>query len=75
MVSLSVFKITTYLYWRRGMSDEDGPIVAAAVYKELCAKDTITADDIAYALDSAVGELRARNAGPDRWAPFVHIGA
>jgi hypothetical protein len=62
--------------WSRGMSDENGPFVAAAVYRELCAKNTITADDIAYAsLDTAVGELRAQNVGPDRWALFVHIGA
>lgn len=57
------------------MSDEDGPIVAEAVYRELCSKGTITADDIAYALDTAVGELRALHPRPDRWAPFVHIGA
>jgi hypothetical protein len=57
------------------MRDDDGPIVAAAVYSDLCRKATIDADDIPYALDAAVQELRKRNVSPGRWAPFVHFGA
>jgi hypothetical protein len=57
------------------MRDDDGPVVAAAVYDYLCRKAVIDADDIPYALDAAVQELRKREASPDRWAPFVHFGA
>lgn len=34
----------------------------------------IDADSVAYALDKAVGELRASGVAPQRWAPFVHLG-
>jgi hypothetical protein len=55
------------------MSDADGPEIARAVYKRLFEKDVIDLDDIAYALDEAVAELRG-NAPATRWASLVHVG-
>lgn len=58
--------------------DEDGPIVADAVYDHLSAKgrDAIDATDAAYALHMAIQRLRERS--PKRsylsWLPYVHIG-
>jgi hypothetical protein len=59
----------------RGISDADGPIVTRIVYQELAKKTVVNADDIAYALDAGVAELRRMNVPFDRWAPFVHYGA
>lgn len=58
-----------------GMNDMDGPTVAGTLYRELVARDVISIDDAAYALDAAVWELRKEGAGVERWAPFVHYGA
>jgi hypothetical protein len=57
------------------MNDRDGPFVARHFYEKLFENKTIGADDIPYALDYAVTELRKTGAAPDRWATFVHIGA
>jgi CHAT domain-containing protein len=59
----------------RAISDLDGPKVAKRFYEELLSKDTIDSDTVAYALDSAVRELRDSNVSPERWAPFIHMGA
>jgi hypothetical protein len=59
----------------RAISDVDGPKVAKWFYEELLAKEEIDADSVAYALDSSVGKLRASGVSPDRWAPFIHMGA
>jgi hypothetical protein len=57
------------------MNDADGPVVAQAVYKILCSAPKIDADDIAYALDAALEELRKGGVSPSRWGAFVHYGA
>jgi hypothetical protein len=59
----------------RAISDVDGPKVAKWFYEELLAKEVVDADSVAYALDSAVGKLRNSGISPDRWAPFIHMGA
>jgi CHAT domain-containing protein len=59
----------------RVMNDEDGPELAKWFYEELLASETIDADAVAYALDSAVQKLQAKEPSPNRWAQFVHIGA
>jgi hypothetical protein len=59
----------------RAISDVDGPKVAKWFYEELLAKEVVNADLVAYALDSAVGKLRNSGAPPERWAPFIHMGA
>jgi hypothetical protein len=59
----------------RAISDADGPKVAQWFYEELFAKEVVDADSVAYALDSAVGKLRNSGVSPDRWAPFLHMGA
>jgi hypothetical protein len=59
----------------RAISDVDGPKVAKWFYEELLAKEVVNADLVAYALDSAVGKLRDSGASPERWAPFIHMGA
>lgn len=59
----------------RGISDTDGPTVVRVVYQELAKKTVVDADDIAYALDAGVAELRHLNVPFDPWAPFVHYGA
>jgi hypothetical protein len=56
------------------MSDQDGPTAATSVYRSLFESDYLDLDDIAYALDDAIGELRTSGAPSTRWAPFVHIG-
>jgi hypothetical protein len=60
---------------RRSMQDEDGPVVAERVYAALCRNDGLDPNDIPYALDEAVQELRKLGLPVLRWAPFVHIGA
>jgi hypothetical protein len=57
------------------MSDEDGPQVAKLFYERLFAKDQISLDDIPYALDYAVRELRRSGVPPERWATFIQMGA
>jgi hypothetical protein len=59
----------------RAMADDDGPKVAQWFYEELLSKEVINTDSVAYALDVAVGKLRATGVSPYRWAPFVHMSA
>jgi hypothetical protein len=59
----------------RAMNDADGPQIAKLFYEKLFSEDIITLDSVPYALDHAVSELRASGVPPERWAPFVHIGA
>jgi hypothetical protein len=59
----------------RAITDIDGPKVSKWFYEELLAKEVVNADSVAYALDSAVGKLRASGVSPERWAPFIHMGA
>jgi hypothetical protein len=58
------------------MEDVDGPMIAASVYKRLFdgCSDLLQPDDIAYALDEAVQELRKSHPEPSRWATYVHLG-
>jgi hypothetical protein len=62
---------------RRAMSDEDGPNVAAYVYRDLLLNEEKAFDleDIPYVLDDAVQMLRQQNVPAHRWATFIHIGA
>jgi hypothetical protein len=57
------------------MSDIDGPWVAQRVYESILSKETFELEDIPYALDDAVRELRERGASAYRWATFMHMGA
>jgi hypothetical protein len=59
----------------RAICDADGPTVAKWFYEELFAKEVVDADSVAYALDSAAGKLRDSGVSPERWAPFIHMGA
>jgi hypothetical protein len=59
----------------RAISDVDGPKVSKWFYEELLANEVVDADCVAHALDSAVGKLRSSGVSPDRWAPFIHMGA
>jgi hypothetical protein len=56
------------------MADSDGPDVAHWVYQALFRRGELDLDDIAYALDEAVTELRSKGASASRWAPFIHLG-
>jgi hypothetical protein len=39
-------------------------------------KGVVDADSVPYALDCAVGRLRSDpKVAPDRWVPFIHMGA
>jgi hypothetical protein len=60
---------------RRAICDVDGPKVAKLFYEELFAREVITVDSVAYALDAAVSKLRDSGLPADRWAPFIHMGA
>lgn len=68
------FKSVIGTMW--SMSDVDGPVVARRVYAQLFAGDSefLDPDAIPYALDAAVGQLRAKGLHPSRWAPYVHLG-
>jgi hypothetical protein len=57
------------------MCDTDGPQVAKLFYERLFSKPEITLEDIPYALDYAVDELRKTGVPPERWATFIHMGA
>lgn len=57
------------------MGDKDGPLVARIVYEEMWKGDTLDPDDIPFALDRAVRELRRGGVPASRWAPFIHMGA
>jgi CHAT domain-containing protein len=58
----------------RLMHDTDGPKIARRVYEGLFARDQLDLDDIPYALDEAVRELRCSGVISARWALFVHLG-
>jgi hypothetical protein len=57
------------------MNDQDGPSMAKQFYESLFAVDKITTEDIPYAMDYAVTELRKAGASTERWATFIHMGA
>jgi hypothetical protein len=59
----------------RAISDTEGPKVAKWFYEELLSKEEVNANSVAYALDAAVGKLRASGVSADLWAPFIHMGA
>jgi hypothetical protein len=73
---------TTHRLWQdvvliqyRSISDEDGPKVAKWIYQELFAADTLDADTVAYALDTAISKLRKEpKMTVERWTPFMHMG-
>ncbi|KAJ7202156.1 CHAT domain-containing protein [Mycena pura] len=57
------------------MQDQDGPLVAKAVYSYLFRNGRQPqATDAAEALYLAVKELRERNVSYERWVPFIHMG-
>jgi hypothetical protein len=59
------------------MEDVDGPMIARHLYGALFQgneKTQLDSDDVAYALDSAVEQLRRKHSEPIRWACYVHIG-
>jgi hypothetical protein len=58
------------------MKDVDGPMIAERVYRDIFAGDSeyIDPDDVPYALDAAVQQLRHNYPDPSRWAPYVHLG-
>jgi hypothetical protein len=58
------------------MADVDGPMVSESVYKKIfgSCSELIDPDDVAYALDAAVQELRLIQPDPSRWAPYIHFG-
>lgn len=58
------------------MSDVDGPHVAGHIYRRIFSEggQTLDPDDIPYALDEAIEELRSQNVPPSRWATFIHLG-
>jgi hypothetical protein len=57
------------------MRDDDGPAIAESFYGKLFEKEKFSNDDIAYALDHAVRDLRSKGVPPEGWATFMHVGA
>ncbi|EIN06321.1 hypothetical protein PUNSTDRAFT_137098 [Punctularia strigosozonata HHB-11173 SS5] len=70
----SGFKSVIATLW--SMEDMDGPIIAKVVYETIFGGESemINPDDVAYALDTAVQQLRKKNIDPSRWASFIHLG-
>jgi hypothetical protein len=60
------------------MRDLEGPQVAESIYTALFRDgddaEFLDPDDVPYALDKAVGKLRASGLDPSFWATYVHIG-
>jgi CHAT domain-containing protein len=57
------------------MNDEDGPLVAEAVYSHLFRDGrNPQASEAAEALHLAVKELKKRKVPYERWIPFIHMG-
>jgi hypothetical protein len=56
------------------MHDEDGPKIAQRFYEVLFEKDSLDLDDVPYALDDAVQDLRIAGMPDSRWALFTHMG-
>jgi hypothetical protein len=58
------------------MGDIDGPIITEKVYQDIFSgkAEQFDPDDVPYALDAAVQELRARGLHPSRWATYIHLG-
>jgi hypothetical protein len=56
------------------MHDEDGPKLARWFYEALFRQEALSLDDIAYALDEAVQDLRNQGVPAQRWALFMHMG-
>jgi hypothetical protein len=75
VVRWTVPKDESGLITSRAIADDDGPMVAEWFYEELLSKEVVDAVSVAYALDIAVGKLRATGVAPYRWAPFIHMGA
>jgi hypothetical protein len=57
------------------MTDVDGPIMAASIYKTLFQEEVFNLGAVPYALDDAVRRLREQKVDASRWAVFVHMGA
>jgi CHAT domain-containing protein len=74
-VAISIQLSACLLTTSRAISDVDGPEVAKWFYEELFTKEVVDADSVACALDVAVDKLRNSGVGPQRWAPFIHMGA
>ncbi|EIN06443.1 hypothetical protein PUNSTDRAFT_136302 [Punctularia strigosozonata HHB-11173 SS5] len=70
------FKSVIATLW--SMEDIDGPLVAKSVYEQLFKHDVdsefLEPDDVAYALDEAIRQLRSVHPEPSRWAPYIHMG-
>jgi hypothetical protein len=56
------------------LNDADGPKVAHTVYDTLFKKDHLDLDDVPYAIDDAVQNLRSTGVESSRWALFMHMG-
>lgn len=59
------------------MDDQDGPMVAEHVYREVLENSpdsAFHADRIAFALDKAARMLREDGVHWTRWATYVHVG-
>jgi hypothetical protein len=59
------------------MYDLDGPTVITKIYKELFKDEpgaTLDPNDVPYALDAILAELRAAGLHFTRWAPYIHVG-
>ncbi len=57
------------------MYDRDGPEIVKDFYSKLMSPELGKYTDAAAALHHAIRMCRARGAGPERWAMFIHIGA
>jgi hypothetical protein len=60
------------------MGDLDGPVIAESIYSSLFdpnkKSEYLDPDDVPYALDQAVQQLRDSGVDPSFWATYIHIG-
>lgn len=58
----------------RTMDDIDGPFMAGRIYKRIFRNKRLDINEVPYALEDAVRELRESGVPAARWATYVHFG-
>jgi hypothetical protein len=57
------------------MPDRHGPRVAYKFYESLFSRRSFSLQDVSYALEDAICDLRKLGVPPIEWGVFIHVGA
>jgi hypothetical protein len=58
----------------RAMDDMDGPFMAKRIYARIFKNGILNLDEVPFAVDDAVRQLRESGVAASRWATYVHFG-